>query len=62
MGDPVKDAWNEVAEGFSKLGQAMKERYQGRGEGTGDEHGGGSGSGASEEGCGRPSSASSTPA
>jgi hypothetical protein len=29
MSDPVKDAWNEVAEGFSKLGQAMKERYRG---------------------------------
>ena len=29
MSDPVKDAWNEVAEGFSKLGHAMKERYQG---------------------------------
>ena len=50
MGDPVKDAWNEVAEGFSKLGQAMKERYQGTGEGSGDEHAGGSGQGASDEG------------
>lgn len=29
MSDPVKDAWNEVAEGFSKLGQAMKERFRG---------------------------------
>jgi len=29
MSDPVKDAWSEVAEGFAKLGQAMKERYVG---------------------------------
>jgi hypothetical protein len=28
MSDPVKDAWNEVAEGFSQLGQAMKARYR----------------------------------
>ena len=50
MGDPVKDAWNEVAEGFSKLGQAMKERYQGGSEGSGGEPAAGAGSGASEEG------------
>lgn len=47
MSDPVKDAWNEVAEGFSKLGQAMKERYQGA-----DEEGASTGgdAGTSEEG------------
>jgi len=47
MSDPVKDAWNEVAEGFSKLGQAMKERYRGA-----DQEGasGPSDAGASEEG------------
>ena len=28
MGEPVKDAWSEVAEGFAKLGSAMKERYR----------------------------------
>jgi hypothetical protein len=28
MSDPVKDAWSEVAEGFSNLGQAMKDRYR----------------------------------
>jgi len=27
--DPVKAAWGDVAEGFSKLGQAMKGRYAG---------------------------------
>jgi len=48
MSDPVKDAWNEVAEGFSKLGQAMKERYRGA-----DQEGGsgpGGDAGATEEG------------
>lgn len=29
VGDPVKDAWGEVAEGFSELGRAMKGRYVG---------------------------------
>lgn len=47
MNDPVKDAWNEVAEGFSQLGHAMKERYRGPDEAAGA---GPSGSGASEEG------------
>lgn len=28
-GDPVKDAWGEVATGFSELGRAMKGRYAG---------------------------------
>ena len=28
MGEPVKDAWSEVAEGFAKLGGAMKDRYR----------------------------------
>jgi hypothetical protein len=33
MTEPMKDAWNEVAEGFAKLGGVMKERY---GAGTAD--------------------------
>lgn len=33
-GDPMKQAWNDVAEGFSTLGGMMKERYQGA---SGDE-------------------------
>jgi len=33
-GDPLKQAWNEVADGFSTLGRLMKERYQGAGEET----------------------------
>ena len=28
MSDPMKQAWNDVAESFSMLGRAMKERYQ----------------------------------
>ena len=36
MSDPMKQAWNDVAEGFSTLGRMMKERYQG---GSGDEPG-----------------------
>jgi hypothetical protein len=36
MSDPMKQAWNDVAEGFSTLGRMMKERYQGAG---GDEPG-----------------------
>jgi hypothetical protein len=32
--DPMKQAWSDVAEGFSTLGQMMKERYHGA---TGDE-------------------------
>ena len=28
MSDPMKQAWNDVADDFSRLGQAMKERYQ----------------------------------
>ena len=28
MSDPMKQAWNDVAEGFSMLGRTMKERYQ----------------------------------
>jgi hypothetical protein len=28
MSDPMKQAWNDVAEGFSILGRMMKERYQ----------------------------------
>ncbi len=27
--DPIKHAWNDVAESFSALGRAMRERYQG---------------------------------
>ena len=34
--DPMKQAWNDVAEGFSTLGRMMKERYQGA---SGDEPG-----------------------
>ena len=28
MSDPMKQAWNDVADGFSMLGRTMKERYQ----------------------------------
>ncbi len=28
MSDPMKQAWNDVAEDFSMLGRLMKERYQ----------------------------------
>ncbi len=28
MSDPMKHAWNDVAESFSMLGRTMKERYQ----------------------------------
>jgi hypothetical protein len=28
MSDPMKQAWDSVAEGFSTLGRMMKERYQ----------------------------------
>jgi hypothetical protein len=34
--DPMKQAWNDVAEGFSLLGRMMKERYHGA---SGDEPG-----------------------
>jgi hypothetical protein len=36
MSDPMKQAWNDVAEGFSTLGRMMKERYHGA---SGDEPG-----------------------
>ena len=29
---PLRDAWNEVADGFAKLGQAMRERYRAAGD------------------------------
>ena len=29
MADPMKDAWANAAEGFSALGRAIKERYEG---------------------------------
>jgi|SoiMethySBSTD1v2_1073268.scaffolds.fasta_scaffold184780_2 hypothetical protein len=29
MNDPMKDAWNDVGEGFSSLGRLMKERFEG---------------------------------
>jgi len=29
MSEPMKDAWNEVAEGFTKLGSVMRDRYRG---------------------------------
>ena len=29
MSEPMKDAWNEVAEGFAKLGSVMRDRYRG---------------------------------
>lgn len=29
MSDPMKQAWNDVAEDFTRLGKVMKERYQG---------------------------------
>ena len=28
MSEPMKSAWSEVADGFTKLGNAMKERYR----------------------------------
>ena len=34
MGDPMRDAWNEVADGFAKLGDAMKDRYRGEADGA----------------------------
>lgn len=34
MSDPVKSAWDEVAESFSALGKAMKERYASAAPGT----------------------------
>ena len=30
MSDPMKQAWDGVADGFSTLGRMMKERYQDR--------------------------------
>ena len=33
MRDPMKQAWNDVADGFSTLGRMMKKRYQDAGEG-----------------------------
>jgi hypothetical protein len=48
MSEPMKDAWDEVAEGFSKLGRAMRERYR---HGASDAPGGGeSGTGSGFEG------------
>ena len=48
-GDPMKQAWNDVAEGFSTLGGMMKERYQGA---SGDEAGvDASGGGESDAGA-----------
>ena len=29
MSEPMKDAWNEVADGFAKLGSVMRDRYRG---------------------------------
>lgn len=37
MSDPMKQAWNDVGESFSTLGQMMKERYQSAGEGATDD-------------------------
>jgi hypothetical protein len=31
MSDPMKQAWSDVADGFTKLGELMKERYQSAG-------------------------------
>lgn len=31
MSDPMKQAWNDVADGFSALGRMMKERYDAAG-------------------------------
>ena len=28
MSEPMKDAWNEVAEGFAKVGRVMRDRYR----------------------------------
>jgi hypothetical protein len=28
MNDPMKDAWNDVAEGFASLGRLMKDRFE----------------------------------
>lgn len=30
MSDPMKQAWNDVAEDFNRLGKVMKERFQGQ--------------------------------
>ena len=32
MSDPMKQAWDGVADGFSTLGRMMKERYQDTGD------------------------------
>lgn len=32
MSDPMKQAWNDVEEGFSTLGRMMKQRYHGEGD------------------------------
>src|SRR4051794_33477975 len=48
MSEPMKDAWNEVAEGFAKLGGGMKERY-GSGPGAGAPDNPGTATGAGYE-------------
>jgi hypothetical protein len=35
MSDPMKQAWDGVADGFSTLGRMMKERYQDSGDNSG---------------------------
>jgi hypothetical protein len=37
MSDPMKQAWRDVEEGFSALGQMMRDRYQGTSAGPADE-------------------------
>ena len=68
MSEPMKDAWNEVAEGFAKLGSVMRDRYRG---GTEDAAPGllptlgqqpTLGRRPASSGCGRRSSGSSRPA
>jgi hypothetical protein len=39
MSDPMKQAWTDVADGFTELGKLVKQRYQG----AGDDDAGGEG-------------------
>jgi hypothetical protein len=52
MSEPMKQAWGDVAEGFSALGRLMKERYRGAGEeAAGEETAGDASADAAEAGA-----------
>ena len=62
MSEPVKDAWNEVAEGFAKLGSVIEgplPQWHGRRPGRCRDR---EGQRPASSGCGRRSSGSSRPA